>query len=208
MRYSRPIRSALPRCRPGFLRPAYTLFELVLVLAVIVVLGAIAYPAFDTMYGGYRLTAAVDQVRAHWASAQAAAMDQGRAYRFAVLDGKGNFRIAPDSSDYWLGGDIAHPADAESGPPLMLEDALPKGVRFSDPDDAHAMTNDFTNDTIAPAGSIDPSHWSTVAIFLPDGTAHEDVEIAFQTKGARPLLLKLRGLTGIVTMKAMQEAPR
>ena len=36
---------------------------------------------------------------------------------------------------------------------------------------------------------------------LPDGTARDDVNIIFQGRGARPMVLNLRALTGVVTAK-------
>src|SRR5438045_428621 len=84
-------------------RPSYTLLELVLVIALLGILTAISYPSLDSMYGHYQLTAATDMVRAGWASARSRALDEGRPYRFAVVPNQGNFRIAPDSSDFWSG---------------------------------------------------------------------------------------------------------
>ncbi|TMQ33677.1 MAG: prepilin-type N-terminal cleavage/methylation domain-containing protein [Planctomycetota bacterium] len=84
-------------------RQGYTLFEVVLVLALLVLLAAITYPSLDAMYGDSKVTAAGDMVRGAWAEAQARAMDEGRAYRFAVIPNQGNYRVAPDSADFWSG---------------------------------------------------------------------------------------------------------
>jgi hypothetical protein len=43
--------------------------------------------------------------------------------------------------------------------------------------------------------------WATTVVFLPDGTAREDVKITFQVRGARPTALHLRGLTGNVSVQ-------
>src|ERR1700756_3400429 len=85
-------------------RRAYTLFELLLVLALLVLLAAIAYPTLDGVLATFRMTEAADMVRANWADARAYAMNEGRSYRFAVISGKGNFRVAPDSPEFWGGG--------------------------------------------------------------------------------------------------------
>src|SRR5205823_247476 len=82
-------------------RRAFSLFELLLVIALIVLLAAIAYPTLDGALATFRITEAADMVRACWADARAHAMNEGQAYRFAVLPGQGNFRVAPDSPDYW-----------------------------------------------------------------------------------------------------------
>src|SRR5262245_17202923 len=103
--------------------------ELVIVLAVLVMLATLVYPSIDAMYGDYRVTAATDIIRSSWAMARARAIDDGQAYRFAIVPGRGNFRVAPDNSAFWGGGDMPSSADPGTAP-LVLEDALPKGVRF------------------------------------------------------------------------------
>src|SRR5262245_43682984 len=85
-------------------RRAYTLVEVTLVLALMVILAAIGYPSIDAMYTGGKVEGASDSVRAAWSEAQAHAVNEGRPYRFAMIPGKGNYRLAPHSDDYWSGG--------------------------------------------------------------------------------------------------------
>src|SRR5437588_5623421 len=66
-------------------RPAFTLFELVLVMAILVMLAAVATPTLDSLYGTFRVTAAADSIRAAWADARTHAMNEGCAYRFSVV---------------------------------------------------------------------------------------------------------------------------
>jgi prepilin-type N-terminal cleavage/methylation domain-containing protein len=183
-------------------RRAYTLFELVLVLVILVVLAAIAYPSLDGMYASFRMTQAADQIRARWADARSQAMNEGRAYRFAVVPNKGNFRVAPDAPDYWGGG--GQPAAADpNNPPLIIDETLPKGVRFCTPDSWQSAGSDAAGDSSLPSGTVDPGSWSNAVTFLPDGTAKEDVEIVFTARGARPMVLKLRALTGAVSVRTL-----
>ncbi len=182
-------------------RRAYTLFELVLVLALLVVIAAFAMPSMEAMYSNFRLSAAADMVRAGWAAAQARAMDEGRPYRFAIVPNQGNFRIAPDSVDFWGSGEAPTPSDSTE-PPLVLDDALPKGVRFTSVEALQSGAVDQDGDAVLPPGSVDPSQWSRLVTFLPDGTTREDVEIAFHARGGLPVILRLRALTGVVTMKS------
>ena len=88
----------------GKARPAYTLFEMLVVVAIIVVLAALAIPSMDAFFSEYRLNAGTDAVRANWELARTHSMNEGRAYRFAVVHDKGNFRIAPDTSQFWGDG--------------------------------------------------------------------------------------------------------
>jgi prepilin-type N-terminal cleavage/methylation domain-containing protein len=169
-------------------RSAYTILEVMLVLAIIVLLAAIAFPSIETMYGDVRLNAAADQIRARWADARTQAIEEGRPYRFAVQT-DGRFRVAPDTAEFWGGGgtgDSSTPNDTDM-PPLDVEESLPKGVKFSD--------NGLSNS----GDPGDSGGWTTVVRFLPDGSASTDVEIVFESDGCRPLQLKLRGLTGAVT---------
>jgi Tfp pilus assembly protein FimT len=189
------------RRRVSARRAAFTLFELVLILAIVVVLGALIYPSIDAMAGDYNLKAAADMVRGGWAEAQSHAINEGRPYRFAVILDKGNFRIAPDSEDFWSGGSGDVPDGDPSTRPLVLEDTLPKGVRFSSTNASQGGSVDSGLDSSLPVGSTDGGAWTKVVTFLPDGTALEDVEVAFQARSTQPLVLRLRGLTGVATLK-------
>jgi Tfp pilus assembly protein FimT len=185
-------------------RPSFTLLEVVLVLALLVVLGGMLYPALEASYGSYRVTAATDMVRAAWAQARSHAMDEGRPYRFSVIPEKNNFRIAPDSSQFWGGSDNAAGANS-ADQAFILEDTLPKGVRFSygQPGDNNSASP-LSADTNTASPSADSGSWASVATFLPDGTARADVEIVFQSKGARPVILTLRALTGVVSARQQE----
>ena len=78
------------------MRRAFTLFELLLVLALLVILAGLAIPSIDYMYADSRTMAAVDQVRSKWAAARGHAVGEGRAYRFSIMQNSGAFRVAPD----------------------------------------------------------------------------------------------------------------
>src|SRR5262249_40778116 len=132
---------------------------------------------------------------------RARALDEGRAYRFAIVPNHGNFRIAPDSADFWGSGD-APQSTASTEPPLVMDDVLPKGVRFTTPAALQSGAVDQGGGAGPPQGSVDPGQWTRLVTFLPDGTTREDVEIAFHARGGLPVILKLRALTGVVTTKS------
>jgi prepilin-type N-terminal cleavage/methylation domain-containing protein len=185
-------------------RRGYTLLELAIVVAILAIVAAAAYPTMESMYADLQVSSAVDQVRAAWTSARVRAVDEGRPYRFAVVPGKGNFRIAPDSSEFWTGsgGSTANTGDNSTDKPLLFEDALPKGVAFAVADSAALAAID---DTKLPIGSVDPAQYSSVATFLPDGTSREDVRVIFSRKGVPPIVLRIRGITGAVTVRSLQD---
>jgi prepilin-type N-terminal cleavage/methylation domain-containing protein len=178
-------------------RRGYTLLEVVLTMAIMVMLAALGYPTLDSMYTGVKVEAASDAVRAAWAEAQAHAVNEGRAYRFAVVPGKGNYRVAPDSSDYWK-GNTPTPDDPDNAP-IVLENSLPKGIVFTT--DGGPLPSDGGNDTALPNDGVGAGQWSTTAVFLPDGTAQDDADITLRLHDARPITVHLRALTGVVTVQ-------
>jgi prepilin-type N-terminal cleavage/methylation domain-containing protein len=176
-------------------RPAFTLLETVLVLALLAIVAALAYPSIDGMYGHHRLTAALDEVRATWAAGRAHAIEEGQPYRFSVVPGKGNFRLAPDAPEYWEGG---NPPPSGNGPqPAVMASALPRGVTFANGNGGGGGGNN--PDTVL--ASVSPGQYQTLAVFLPDGTARDDVEIRFNVRGAAPAVIRLRSMTGVVSVQ-------
>jgi prepilin-type N-terminal cleavage/methylation domain-containing protein len=164
-------------------RPGYTLTELVLVLALIVLLAAMAYPSLDAMYADLKVQAAADEVRAAWVTARTQAVNEGRAYRFAVIPNGDRFRVAP------LAGGAGSSAGADRS--VVGERTLPKGITFR-------MSGNVSS------GGGDGDGFTNVVVFLADGTAQEDREIVLSGRDARPLVVRLRALTGVVTVQPYQ----
>jgi len=158
-------------------RHGFTILEVTLVLAVILIIAAIAVPSIEVMYGDVRLSAASDLVQARWAEARARAGDDGVPYRFAIAPETGKFRIEPD-----VGEDAAQPMEGDNLP-FVLNDTLPGGVLFSPMDNG---------------GEAGDDGMQTVVVFLPNGTANNDVEVVFRGSGPRSCVLRLRALTGAV----------
>jgi prepilin-type N-terminal cleavage/methylation domain-containing protein len=182
-------------------RKGFTLFELLLVCAIIVVLGVAVYPSIEEMASSYRVGASADQVRASWALARAHAMDEGRSYRFSIKPNTGDFRVAPDATPYWSGSDEPQPDDDRRNPPYIKVDEISKPIVFAIEDVGPQAPPDPT--AIGPTTSVgqNDGNWTTVAIFLADGSAQDDVKISLKSAGSKPTLLRLRALTGVVTIR-------
>jgi len=166
---------------------------MVLVVTLLVILASLTYPTLEGMYGSYRIQAAADQIRGHWAAASSAAINDSRPYRFAIVPGKGNYRIAPDSGDFWNGNG--------SGSGVVIEDALPRGIAFRLGD---SPLDSSDRDTVMPSGSVDPTSYQPLVTFLPDGSTREDLQIILDSPGAAgALVIRLRALTGSVTVRPL-----
>src|SRR5258708_14257891 len=175
-------------------RPGFTLLEILLVMAILVILLSVAYPSLDALYGDTRVRGAADDVRGAWAEARVRSIDNGVPYRFAVQSGKGTFCIAPDSSDYWDGTKAIGSEDMDDG--KVLVGSLPNTIVFN-------LTQDIPED----AGG-----WRSIVTFLPDGTCKEDASVRIRegsgdsgSNGGSYITVSVRGLTGIVTVKTKKQ---
>ncbi len=172
-------------------RRGYTILEVMLVLAILVMLAAIAYPSIEAMYADLRLQAGADHLRGKLAQARAQAILDNRPYRFAVKPNTGDYRIAPDTPDQW--DEAADPnqpriQDDSAPAPLILEGTLPSDILFQ-----------------FGAGS-DPGSgggWSKVVTFQVDGSCDDDRAITLQKDDCRPIEISIRSLTGAVTAKTI-----
>lgn len=185
-------------------RSGYTLFEVVLVLALLVLLTGIVYPSFDSMYSDYRVHAAVDQIRALWATARAQAMNDGVPYRFAIVPGLGNCRIAPDTGDFWTTTESPAPPPAENvedAQPLVQDETLPRGVRCQNGEGAPNVVEG--GDSSLPHGTVDLGRWTTIGVFEPEGNTRADIVVTLYSRNARALVVRLRALTGTVTVQRL-----
>lgn len=180
-------------------RRASSLLELIVVLGIILIASAMTIPTIQSYSGSHRLTAGVDSVRGAMADARARAIEQGRPYRLAV-DPRGTaYRVAPDQPEYWDGSN--GPSDDPNGRGMVLEKSLPGGVWFTV--NGQGVPEPPASDSLqekVPSGV----EWQPVAVFLPTGTAREDAVLRFQVRGCKPSTLRLRGLTGSVTVQKDQ----
>jgi len=164
-------------------RRGYTLLELTLVMAIIVIMAALAFPMMDSMFGPSKVGAAADAIRGRLADARAQAMNDGRPYKFSIQTNTGLMRIEPDDME----------EVQVEGEGYIAEDHLPDRCIF---------VTDFAvlMDANAPAGGGD---WETTVIYNPDGTAQEDVDIMFGVVGlGTGQTLHVRALTGRATKVA------
>ncbi len=166
-------------------RAGLTLLEVLLVVAIIIVLGAVAYPTLDAMYGDVRVKAAADQVRGACTEARTRAIEDVRPYRLAVQPGTGKFRVAPHASEFWDGSSSEGMGEEVSVSAFIQEEELTQPILFE-------IDGDFPTE----------GEWTTIVIFNPDGTCSADVEIALKEEDdTSPLIIRIRAMTGAVSVR-------
>jgi Tfp pilus assembly protein FimT len=179
----------------GKKRAAFTLFEIVLVCALIALLAAILVPNLDAFHADARILAAGDMVKGQLAQTRSHAIEEGRPYRFEILDAT-HCRVVPDNGEAPAPGNAGAAGDNGEGTPG--EDTLPKHVSFD-------LTRSNTTNSDDPSTDSASGGSGLKIVFLPDGRAREDAEIRLTSPGARSLTLQLRGLTATITTGRSKE---
>lgn len=171
-------------------RNGFTLLEILLVMAILVIMAAVTAPTLESMYGDTRVRGAGDDVRRAWAEARSRAINSGTPQRFAVKFGTEQFRVAPDTAEFWDGSTGSTSADGESTASKVMEGSLPKSILF-DPSQG--------------GGGDSANGWTKVAVFLPDGTCANDAKVTVKADDSSPLIISVRGLTGIVSVRTRKQ---
>lgn len=173
-------------------RQAYTLIELMLVMALMVIATALSVPVIQTMLADARITASGDLIRARTADTRALAMEEGRPWKLGFIAGTGVFQLAPESSSAWDGANQDPVRQVD-----LIRDELPKDVIF-------ALSAGDISGNIPPSSA--GNSWETIAVYLPDGSARSDSTTYFGHQGIMPLRMVLRGLTGAVAIEVPADA--
>ena len=158
-------------------RRGYTLLELVVVMAILLLLAAVVLPSIGAFRGDTRSRAAADTIRGELATARGHAMESNVPYRVAINQAGTRIRRAPD------GPEFATEAAFE------YADGNAKVVEY-------AFEYVIAEILAGPEGAGD-SEWRTIATLLPDGTAlEENVVVGVREDDRTPMRIHIRGLTG------------
>jgi type II secretory pathway pseudopilin PulG len=176
----------------------FTLFEVALVLALLIVIGALAWPSLSGMFDSERLKQAADQVRSDLIRARVTAMNTGRVHSLSVDETRSRYFVVPvddgSADPFSVPGDV-NPAAALP----VISRTLPEGITLwtvmsvddATPPPAVAAAPGFGS---APAAA--PSSGSAVGVFFhPDGTTSSAL-VTLSLEGNLFLDVRLRGLTG------------
>jgi prepilin-type N-terminal cleavage/methylation domain-containing protein len=161
-------------------RAGFTLLELVVVMAILLILGSLAIPTMVGVRGNTGIKAGVDAVRAKMFDARSKAMDEGVAYRLSVSDDGKKLQVAPDDPN---SVDPTHHG-------MTSTEDMPDGV----------VVKVQAQDGVQAAP--DQTGWVRVATFMADGTCREDfIEVVVTdttVTNAAPMRIQIRGVTGAI----------
>src|SRR6186997_468376 len=107
-------------------RHAYTLMEIVCVLAVLVIVAAITIPTIRSLMADTSMDAASDAVLGVVADTRARALEDGRPWKLGFIANTGVFQIAPEESTEW-----DNPTQELNEKTDLRRDALPKDIVFA-----------------------------------------------------------------------------
>ena len=173
----------------------FTLFELLVVLAIFMVIATLATPFLLRMFSAQALKGGGDQVRTAFDQARVRSIRTGNVFAFLYRANGADYAIAPLINSYSL----VNPSLAASlgDSPAMKQ--LPAGLLFagsSVSEDARAQF-ESENSQLAAEGM-------TPILFYPDGTS-QDAYVFVRNQQGEQIRIYLRGLTGMSSLIRVNE---
>ncbi len=196
-------------------RGGFTLLELVLVLAIIVLIGALAVPSLGEVFERQKLQGAAQELRLKWDRARLEAMRTGQAQVFQCTIGQRDYSLGP----WVLESDIANAGSGATvmtgagtlvetqangfftaaGPTEPEPEQLEENLSFVSclvAGDMRAYTTAQDSQSTRPGMSdVNTQTVGQSVIFYPDGST-STAEVRIQNQRGDVRAIQLRGLTG------------
>lgn len=197
---------AMPRILPSRnSRRAFTLVEILLVLAIMIVIAAVATPVFYRSMRDATLRSAAEQVRTEWNKAHIKAMKSGRIQVFRFQPGGRKFQIeAYTAVDDTVDAVSSTSTFAPPPPPPPTSEKgdensrtqLPEGIKFLEGMTAEEERAKAVEESMGSSGGGD---WSKPILFYPDGVS-SDAWLVVADEHNTAIRVELRGLTGLAVL--------
>lgn len=190
-------------------RAAFSLMEVLLVLAILVAIGAVVAPSLDQAFHRQRLIASINELRSQWDRARLTAMKTGQTQAFTCVLGTRDYSIDPYMSDADMvnasagativtGGGTVAEATAQgtmtaAQPTQSAAKQLEENITFV----SCAVSADMRAMSIAQSqgGLAAASEANQMVLFYPDGST-STAEVIIQNAKGTQRALRMRGLTG------------
>jgi prepilin-type N-terminal cleavage/methylation domain-containing protein len=199
-------------------RAAYTMLEMLLVLAVVAVVIAIAWPNVTRLSSQQKLNESAEKVRALAASARVHAIESGLVYQFRYEPGGRHFLVVPFEREFEGVSPTSQGTGTFPGRFSKASGTLPEGVTFAAP----SLLNSLASNPAAALGQKLPAElltglpdaakletvsWSGPLLFQPDGSA-ADTSLDVTDKRNQRITLRVRGVTGAIGVSRLHYAER
>ena len=201
-------------------RAAFSLIEVILVLAILVAISAIVVPSVSDSLRRQRLRSSADSLRGQWERARLTAMKTGQAQIFSCVPETGDYTIEPYMSDTDILSASAGATVMTSGGPVVqaTSDAtttmpaasstegkqLEEGITFVScavSTDMRAVTVAQSQGGMAAVGAMNQS-----VMFYPDGST-STAEVTVQDSTGKQRAVRMRGLTGTTQVLTPGDVP-
>ena len=176
---------------------AFTLLEMLLVLAVLTAALAVLYPATERLYRTHRFQQALEEVRGKLAATRVRAIDDGLIYEFRYEPQGRRLLVIPQGQQpaATKREEVpGNPAQHRPGP-WCYAGELPAGVRFGSQEHSGEGIPAERLTTFPDAAELALVSWSAPVLFFPDGSA-TDAEIPVRGMDGLERRISVRGLTG------------
>jgi len=188
-----------------------TLFEVLLVLVLLVVMGSLAKPALEGTLASFRLQRGTDQVLSDWAKVRTRAIEDGQVYQFRFAQDSNEYRVDPWYAEESYQPSTAGRADDEFADSSMSDFAEQNSTKNEDKIEwqfkakisdtvkfvsgQQAVVKPPDSREVETLASEDSTDWSAPILFFPDGTTSE-ASLLLRGEKNRYQRATLRALTG------------
>ncbi len=201
-----PIRAAKLQLSRGRVRTGFSLFELLLVLAVLVVIGSLSWPRMMRYVAENGLKQNVELVRHELAGTRIMAIESGLTYQFRFEPTAQAFVILPYDRPE------APATDNTAAPPRKFvahSGKISSDCLFKPPTDnagkptGVSRLDDAWLVLLKDGALYSQTAWAEPILFRPNGES-QDARLVIRDKAGNTIELTVRGLTGAVRVERMR----
>jgi Tfp pilus assembly protein FimT len=198
------------RCAPQFdssrlngdssRRAAFTIFELLIVLGVLVLILGLSWPVLENYQSQYRLRQGGQLVQTRLSAARVASIDTGFVYQFRYEPGGQRFVVLPFDQQALL----AQPVAGKAGPRKIAGKLPSAKAKFGSSAVGGQQVPGEWLTGIAAAGEFSGVSWSAPILFYPDGSASA-ATLAIGDKKSHIVSISVRPLTGAISVSKIEK---